>query len=573
MHTHLGRRRQDATALGARRVALDRRRRRPSGSAGSTSRDARSRAATSCERLRRRRAPRRGFTHALLLGMGGSSLCPEVLARDVRPAGGLPELHVLDSTDPAQVRAFEQPRRPRAHARHRRRASPAARSSRTSSSSTSSTRMAALVGAATRPASASSPSPIRARRSSSRRRGGGFRHDLPRRADDRRTLLGAVAFGLVPAAVMGLDVERFLERAQRDGRAPAAPDAPATRTPASCSASLLGAARAHAAATSSRSSPRPASRRSARGSSSSSPSRPASTARRSSRSIASRSARPTRYGADRVFVVSAPRDRAGRRAGRASSTRSPRAGQPVVRIDVRDADRPRRRSSSAGRSRRRSRARSCGINPFDQPDVEASKIATRELTDRLRARRARCRPKSRSRRTAGSCSSPTPRTPTALRGGAAATRRRRICAAHLAPHRRRRLLRAAGLRRDERAPRRRRCRRIRHAVRDRRGVATCLGFGPRFLHSTGQAYKGGPNSGVVPADHLRRRARSAGAGPRVHVRRGQGGAGARRLRRARRARPPRAARPPRRATWRAGLRAASRAIARIASARDRGAST
>jgi transaldolase/glucose-6-phosphate isomerase len=27
-------------------------------------------------------------------------------------------------------------------------------------------------------------------------------------------------------------------------------------------------------------------------------------------------------------------------------------------------------------------------------------------------------------------------------------------------------------------------------------VATCLGFGPRFLHSTGQAYKGGPNTGV-----------------------------------------------------------------------------
>ena len=37
---------------------------------------------------------------------------------------------------------------------------------------------------------------------------------------------------------------------------------------------------------------------------------------------------------------------------------------------------------------------------------------------------------------------------------------------------------------------------IRHAVRDKRRVATCLGFGPRFLHSTGQAYKGGPNSGV-----------------------------------------------------------------------------
>ena len=38
---------------------------------------------------------------------------------------------------------------------------------------------------------------------------------------------------------------------------------------------------------------------------------------------------------------------------------------------------------------------------------------------------------------------------------------------------------------------------IRLAVRDNKKVATVLGFGPRFLHSTGQAYKGGPNSGVV----------------------------------------------------------------------------
>ncbi len=37
---------------------------------------------------------------------------------------------------------------------------------------------------------------------------------------------------------------------------------------------------------------------------------------------------------------------------------------------------------------------------------------------------------------------------------------------------------------------------IRHAVRNKKRVATCLGFGPRFLHSTGQAYKGGPNTGV-----------------------------------------------------------------------------
>jgi len=37
---------------------------------------------------------------------------------------------------------------------------------------------------------------------------------------------------------------------------------------------------------------------------------------------------------------------------------------------------------------------------------------------------------------------------------------------------------------------------LRMTVRDRKHVATCLGFGPRFLHSTGQDYKGGPNTGV-----------------------------------------------------------------------------
>ena len=44
------------------------------------------------------------------------------------------------------------------------------------------------------------------------------------------------------------------------------------------------------------------------------------------------------------------------------------------------------------------------------------------------------------------------------------------------------------------------------AIRDRRHVATCVGFGPRFLHSTGQAYKGGPSSGEflqITADELR----------------------------------------------------------------------
>jgi transaldolase/glucose-6-phosphate isomerase len=48
--------------------------------------------------------------------------------------------------------------------------------------------------------------------------------------------------------------------------------------------------------------------------------------------------------------------------------------------------------------------------------------------------------------------------------------------------------------------------RIRHSVRDRTHAATCVGFGPRFLHSTGQAYKGGSNKGVflqITADDAR----------------------------------------------------------------------
>lgn len=49
-----------------------------------------------------------GFRHVMLLGMGGSSLCPEVFRRTFGYQAGFPELHVLDSTDPATVRAFEE---------------------------------------------------------------------------------------------------------------------------------------------------------------------------------------------------------------------------------------------------------------------------------------------------------------------------------------------------------------------------------------------------------------------------------------------------------------------------------
>ena len=50
----------------------------------------------------------RGFTNLVLLGMGGSSLGPEVLSETFGPQSGWPRFHMLDSTDPAQIKAIEQ---------------------------------------------------------------------------------------------------------------------------------------------------------------------------------------------------------------------------------------------------------------------------------------------------------------------------------------------------------------------------------------------------------------------------------------------------------------------------------
>jgi transaldolase / glucose-6-phosphate isomerase len=52
---------------------------------------------------------RDGFAHVVLLGMGGSSLAPEVLRAILHVSPGYPQLHMLDSTDPAAIRAAETP--------------------------------------------------------------------------------------------------------------------------------------------------------------------------------------------------------------------------------------------------------------------------------------------------------------------------------------------------------------------------------------------------------------------------------------------------------------------------------
>ena len=61
----------------------------------------------------------RGFTDVVLLGMGGSSLGPEVFGETFGRQPGWPRFHMLDSTDPAQIKAIEQRDRSRQDVVHR----------------------------------------------------------------------------------------------------------------------------------------------------------------------------------------------------------------------------------------------------------------------------------------------------------------------------------------------------------------------------------------------------------------------------------------------------------------------
>ena len=182
-----------------------------------------------------------------------------------------------------------------------------------------------------------------------------------------------------------------------------------------------------------------------------------------------------------------------------------------------------------------------GINPFDQPDVEAAKIKTRELTDAFEKTGA-LPPEKPVMSTDEADLYTDEHNAAALRKAGANGTLGSWIKAHLSRS-------GSGdyvallayIARDPGTIDA--LQKMRLAVRDTRHVATCAEFGPRFLHSTGQAYKGGPDSGVflqITADDAED---LAGARPEGEFRRHQGGAGARRFRRADRARAARAARP------------------------------
>jgi transaldolase/glucose-6-phosphate isomerase len=198
---------------------------------------------------------------------------------------------------------------------------------------------------------------------------------------------------------------------------------------------------------------------------------------------------PEVYGNDRVFVYlrleSMPDT-----AQDAAVAALERAGQPVVRIAVDEIHdlgeeffRWEIATAVAGSI--------IGINAFNQPDVEASKVETRKLTSEYES--------------TGSLPAEAPflttkdaklfadeKNTAVLAGGKTLgevlkTHLSRIAAGDYFA-----VLGYIPMNAENEAA----LQAIRTSVRDAKKVATCLGFGPRFLHSTGQAYKGGPNSGV-----------------------------------------------------------------------------
>ena len=153
----------------------------------------------------------RRFQHAVVLGMGGSSLCADVLSRTFGRIEGYPELHVLDSTDPAQIRAMEARIDLSKDAVHRleqvRHHARAQHSQGLLLRSRSPDRRRARGAEALHrrdgpwlPSAEGSPKPeVRARVFFGMRGIGGRYSALSN-------------FGMVPAAVMGVDVTRFLDR-------------------------------------------------------------------------------------------------------------------------------------------------------------------------------------------------------------------------------------------------------------------------------------------------------------------------------------------------------------------------
>ncbi len=432
-----------------------------------------------------------GFSDILLLGMGGSSLCPEVLALTFAQTPGFPRLHILDSTDPAQIRSIE-------------RKVDLARTLFIVSSKSGSTlepniykqyffeRVLQTVGnnkdkvgsrfvAITDPGSKMQQVAERDR----------FRHifyGLPSIGGRYSALSN---FGMVPAAAMGLDSGKFLQRTKEMVEACKA-SAPVEQNPGVMLGLVIGTAAKLG--------------------------RDKITLVTSpgisdlgawlEQLIAESTGKlgkgiipvdredigaPDVYGNDRIFAY-LRLEPAPDAAQDTKVAALEKAGHPVVRIALSDI-------YTLGQEFFRWEIATAvagsilGINAFNQPDVEASKIVTKQLTSAYESTGS-LPPEKPIIEEAGIKLFTDDKNAAALSQAAGSDRSlKNYLRAHLGRLGTNDYFAVLGYL-EMNAEHESLLQDLRMTVRDRKHVATCLGFGPRFLHSTGQAYKGGPNSGV-----------------------------------------------------------------------------
>lgn len=414
----------------------------------------------------RREIERAGFTHAILLGMGGSSLAPEVI-RGVFGSRAL-ELTVLDTTDPAAVRAAEEK----------------AEIGRTlfivSSKSGSTIEVDSLyryfyekAGCNGRQFVAiTDPGTALARRGWEKE----FRRTFINPPDIGGRFSALSCFGMVPAALLGADAGRLLDSGLAMMRR-CGPRTPLSENPGF----QLGRALGEAA-------------REGRNKVTLVLPRSLETLGLWIEQLLAESTgkegtglipvageslgRPEAYGADRIFVGVEARGggvpsgngdarEAGEREERLADLE--RAGHPVIRIRMAGPH------DLGGEFFRWEFATAVagallGVNPFDQPNVQEAKDRTRELLGRF----------EKSRELPGDFSGPHMHGLHLLLSGLIAGRDYLGVLAFLPfDPRTERVVRGAL-----------------DWIRDRKRVAVTFGYGPRYLHSTGQLHKGGPDSGV-----------------------------------------------------------------------------
>jgi transaldolase/glucose-6-phosphate isomerase len=432
----------------------------------------------------------RYFRHAVLLGMGGSSLAPEMLSLIFDHREDHPELLVLDTTDPDQIRNVE------------------ARIDLTRSlffiaSKSGSTlepsllgeyffaRLSELIGEAQardRFFAITDPgSPLEAYAGAQ-----GFRKVFHGRGGIGGRYSALSDFGMVPAALLGMDLERFLERAaimvEACAAATPAPDNPGLVLGLTLGAACRGGWNKLTWVVTPAIAPLGAWLEQLLAE---------STGKQGTGLIpveGERVAAPEHYGGDRLFAYLrlAPEADPAQDAAVAALAR---AGHPLLRFDIADRYdlgqeifRWELATAVAGAE--------LGINPFDQPDVEEAKLVARQLATDSEAGGELPEPAAIMRDGPLSLYADPDYTEELIGGLEPAPTLRQVLGAHLDRLQAGDYFALLAYLERSGAECAELLQTIRHRVRDGRRVATTLGYGPRYLHSTGQAHKGGPDTGV-----------------------------------------------------------------------------